>query len=288
MKILVLGAGITGTALAARLHEAGHGVSLLARGARLVALREHGVQLAAESSLEIRRVPVAIVDHPDEDYDLIAVCVRTHQVEPVLDSLVNVGGDVLFLLNWAAGPEPLGAVIGRERVFLGFATEAGILDGSIVRYRPSSPATRLVTMPFGEADGRITPRLRQIVAVFRSAGVNAKAESHVDAWLKTHAAFEVPLGQAVKAAGGLEALAADREALRAMVERMQANLRALPGTPVPRGFGLLTVLPVAVLVAVFRRFLRSPVAASLGTTDPASAAELDFLSEQLRASPPTA
>jgi 2-dehydropantoate 2-reductase len=39
----------------------------------------------------------------------------------------------------------------------------------------------------------------------------------MDAWLKTHAAFEVPLGQAVHAAGGLDALAGDADAIRDMI-----------------------------------------------------------------------
>jgi ketopantoate reductase len=39
MKLLVYGAGVTGSLLAARLHEAGQDVSLLARGERLAALR---------------------------------------------------------------------------------------------------------------------------------------------------------------------------------------------------------------------------------------------------------
>lgn len=43
MKVLIYVAGVIGSLLAARLHEAGHDVSLLARGERLGALRENGV-----------------------------------------------------------------------------------------------------------------------------------------------------------------------------------------------------------------------------------------------------
>jgi len=121
---------------------------------------------------------------------------------------------VLFALSWAAGPEPLGAVIGRERVLLSFPTAAGTMDGDVVRYRPASFMTRRVPMPAGEPDGRATPRLERIVRAFRTAGINAKAEPQMDAWLKTHAAFAVPLGQAVLAAGGPVALAADPGAVR--------------------------------------------------------------------------
>lgn len=286
MKLLVYGAGVLGSLFAARLFEAGHDVSLLARGERLAALRRHGVQLAEGYSPAVRRVPVPVVEHPAGGYDLIAVFVRTHQVDAVLDSLAGVEGDALFLLNWAGGAEPLGAVIGPERVLLGFGTAGGTMDGDVVRYRPAGFMTRRLPMPVGEPDGRNTPRLERVVRAFRAAGINAKAEPRMDAWLKTHAAFEVPLGQAVHAAGGTEALAGDPEAVRAMIRLMRQNLAAMATPPVPRGFVALQTLPEGLVVAVLRRFLRSPTVAhsGLSSTAPAATAELDRLAEQLRAS----
>src|ERR1700734_2912901 len=215
VKLLVYGAGVTGSLFSARLDEAGHDVSLLARGERLAALREHGVQLAEADSQAVRRVPVPVVEHPAGGYDLIAVFVRAHQADAVLESLAGLEADVLFALSWAAGPEPLGAVIGRERVLLSFPTDGGTMDGDVVRYRPADFMTRRVPMPVGEPDGRATPRLERIVRGFRTPGVNAKAEPQMDAWLKTHAAFAVPLGQAVLAAGGPGAPAARPGAGRA-------------------------------------------------------------------------
>jgi 2-dehydropantoate 2-reductase len=103
MRLLVYGAGVTGSLFSARLHESGHDISLLARGERLAALRQHGVQVAEGDSPAIRRVPVPVVEHPAGRYDLIAVFVRTHQVDAVLEPLAGLEGDVLFLLNWAPG-----------------------------------------------------------------------------------------------------------------------------------------------------------------------------------------
>ncbi|MES2171396.1 MAG: 2-dehydropantoate 2-reductase N-terminal domain-containing protein [Actinomycetota bacterium] len=282
-KILVYGAGVVGSIYAASLFEAGVDVALLARGERLAAVREHGVLLAAGDSPAVRRVPVPVVDHPDNGYDLILVFVRTHQMDAVLDSLAGLDGDVLFLLNWAAGADPLSSVIGRERVLLGFPAQGGTMDGEVVRYRPSSLLTRFVRVPVGLPDGGVTPRLERVVRTLRAVGINAKTESRMDAWLTTHAAFEVPLGQAVHAAGGLEQLASDPGAIREMVRRIRHNLGAMPTPPVPRAFTLLRTLPEAMLVSVFRRFLRSSVASPLGTTDAAAVAELDRLTEQLAA-----
>lgn len=285
MKLLVYGAGVLGSLFAARLHEAGHDVALLARGKRLAALRRHGMQLAEADSPAVRRVPVPVVEHTAGGYDLIAVFVRTHQVDAVLESLAGLEGDVLFLHNWAAGPEPLGAVIGHERVLLGFGTAAGTMDGDVVRYRATNFMTRRVAMPIGEPDGRTTPRLERIVQTFRTTGVNAKTEPKMDAWLKTHAAFEVPLGQAVHTAGGPVALADDPDAVRGMLRLMRQNLAAMPTPPAPRGFAALRSMPEGLLVATLRRFLRSPTAVHSGLSDasPATAAELARLAEQIRA-----
>ena len=104
----------------------------------------------------------------------------------------------------------------------------------------------------------------------------------MDAWLKTHAAFEVPLGQAVHAAGGPDALAGDPDAIRGMIQLMRRNLATMPTPPVPRAFALLHRVPEGILVPVFGRFLRSTAAAPLNTDSPAVSAELDRLDEQLR------
>ncbi|MEV6931427.1 2-dehydropantoate 2-reductase N-terminal domain-containing protein [Dactylosporangium sp. NPDC051485] len=284
MKLLVYGAGVNGSLLAVRLHEAGHDVSLLARGERLSALRHHGVQLAEGNSPTVRQVPVPAVEHPDDRYDLITVLVRTHQVDVVLESLAGVRGDVLFLLAWAAGAQPLGAAIGSERLLLGFPAYGGTMDGDVVRYRPPSRTTRLTPMPIGEPDGRTTPRLEGIVREFRTAGINAKSQPQMDAWLKTHAAVTVPLGQAVHAAGGPRALADNPDAIRHMIRLIRQNLATMPTPLVPRGFGALRAIPDALLVPVLRRFLRSPTAehSGLSNASPAETAELERLAEQLR------
>ncbi|MCU1513675.1 MAG: Ketopantoate reductase [Microbacteriaceae bacterium] len=283
MKVLVYGAGVIGTLFAARLHEAGNDVSLLARGERLASLQENGVQLAAGDSPIIEIVTVPVVESAADAYDLIVVQVRAHQMEAALESIAGVQGDVLFMLNWAAGPDYMAAAIGGERVLLGFPTEGGTMDGQVVRYRTSSVLARLVSMPIGEPDGRSTPRLERIVQSFRSAGINAKTEPRMDTWLKTHAAFELPLGRAVHTAGGPKLLARDPAAIRLMIQTMKHNLRSMPTPPVPRTFGALLILPEALLVPVFGRFLRSEAASPLSTDTPAVLAELDRLAEQVRA-----
>lgn len=184
----------------------------------------------------------------------------------------------------AAGAQPLGAVIGNERVLLGFPPTGGTMDGDVVRYRATDLMTRLLPMPIGEPGGRTTPRLERIVRALGTAGINAKAEPRMDAWLKTHAAFAVPLEQAVHAAGGPVALADDPDAVRGMIRLIRQHLAAMPTPPVPRGFVALQTLPEGLLAVVLRRFLRSSTAAhsGLNSASAASMAELERVAEQMR------
>lgn len=281
MKILVYGAGVVGTMFATRLHERGHEVSLLARGSRLAALREHGVLLAVGKSTSIRSVAVPLVASPEGSYDLILVLVRAHQVGEVLESIAGVEGDVLFLLNWAAGPGPLTAALG-DRVLLGFpAFGGGVMEGEIVRHRAPSSLDRLVVTPIGEPGGGSSPRVDAVVRMFRTAGIGAKAEPRMAAWLTTHAAFEVPLGQAARGAGGPRALADEPDRVRTMIRSIRQNLGDLDTAAVPRAFGVLRTMPEPVLVPLFRAFLRSSAAVPLNTDSAAAFGELDLLAEQL-------
>ncbi|MFJ2178817.1 hypothetical protein ACIOHE_38715 [Streptomyces sp. NPDC087851] len=78
-------------------------------------------------------------------------------------------------------------------------------------------------------------------------------------------------------------LADDPDAVRGMLHLMRRNLTAMETPPVPRAFAALRALPQGPLVALLRRFLKSPTAVHSGLNDPspATAAELERLAEQL-------
>ena len=69
MKFLFFGAGVLGSLYAAKLHEAGEDVTLLARGSRYEELQEHGVVLEEFTSKEQTATPVRLVDRmPEEEH----------------------------------------------------------------------------------------------------------------------------------------------------------------------------------------------------------------------------
>ena len=118
MRTLIIGAGVLGSFNAARLKEAGHDVTLLARGRRLAELREHGVVLEDFRTGRRTSTQVPLVDRlgPDDAYDLAIVIMRRNQILSVLPMLAQNHHipSVLFLGNNAAGPQDLIDALGRE------------------------------------------------------------------------------------------------------------------------------------------------------------------------------
>lgn len=146
MKILIYGAGVIGSVYAGFLHEAGHEVSILARGRRLDDIREHGVMLEAATSGQRIEAKVPAVEklEPDDAYDLILVVMQKGQVASVLPILAanSHTPTLAFLGNNAAGPEQLVDALGPERVLMGFPGFGGYFDGPVVRFASEQKETR--------------------------------------------------------------------------------------------------------------------------------------------------
>jgi ketopantoate reductase len=89
MRILVFGAGPLGSLLAARLHQGGLQVSLLARNQRLADLRKYGVVLKNWSTGEEEALQVPLVGslEADDDYGLILVVMRKNSALKILPIL---------------------------------------------------------------------------------------------------------------------------------------------------------------------------------------------------------
>jgi 2-dehydropantoate 2-reductase len=264
MNILVYGAGPLGSLFAVRLQEAGHKVSLLARGQRLADLRQHGVVLIEARSGRQSVTQVPLVEHLDsnEAYDLALVILRKNHVTetlPVLAANPNIP-TVLFLMNNAAGPEEMVNALGKERVMIGFPISAGYFEGYAVRYLGGSAQQKAV-IPIGEVDGLTRPRTQQVADALRSmAGYEVEIRKDMDAWLKTHVALLFPsLAPAFYAAGcDRQRLVNTRDLLVLGVRAIREGFRILRdhGVPItPARLRQFEWLPEPVLVAFLQRLL---------------------------------
>jgi len=266
MTILVYGAGVLGSVYAARLHDAGHAVSILARGQRLADLRAHGIVLddARTGARTTTRIPVVERLAPDDAYDLVLVLVRWSQVAAVLPALAanRRTPTVLFMVSNPVGPTAWVAALGRERVVLGFAGAGGSRDGQVVRYHVLPRWQQATTV--GELDGQVTPRLTAIVRAFAEAGFPVATSPRMAAWLTTHITWTLPMSTALYMAGGdIYRLARTRDALVLLVRAIRENFRVLRalGIPItPASLHVFDRLPEPLLIAVLRRLLDTPTA----------------------------
>jgi ketopantoate reductase len=291
MRILVYGAGVVGSFYAVQLHEAGHEVTLLARGQRLADIREYGVVLEDIDTGQQTATSVRVAEQlaPEDAYDLALVAMRKNQVQSVLPALAanQHTPSVLFLGNNAAGPDELATALGRERVLLGFGGVGGVRADHVVRYVAGKGRRRAAVLA-GELDGRSTPRLQQIVGAFAQAGVQVEVCPRIDAWLKSHIAFVGPLANALCGAGGDNyRLARTRDgvvlAIRGIHEGFRV-LRALGVPVIPLRLRLFMTIPEPILVPQAQRMLATP-AAEIGLAGHAQAArdEMLHLAEEFKA-----
>ena len=257
MKTLIFGAGPIGSLYGARLHQAGHDVTLLDRGERLEDLRNHGVVLedVISGRREAHRVPVVDELGEDDDYDLIIVAMRKNQAVKILGTLAanRRAHTVLFLMNNPAGPDELVDVLGADRVMMGFPTSGGFFEGHRVRYVDP----RRSPIPVGEVDGRVTERTRQVAALLESMpDKSVQIRTDMDAWLVTHlTALMANLGVYAAGLDG-QRFADTRDAVVLSVRAQREALAAQRGAGIPIRpvcFRALAWIPEPAVVALLRR-----------------------------------
>jgi ketopantoate reductase len=262
MKILIIGAGPLGSIFAVRLYQAGRDVSLLARGSRLEELRQHGVVLenSVTGQQESARVPLVESFGPSDDYDLVMVVMRKNQALELLPLLAanRRVPTYLFMMNNAAGQEPLIQALGKERVMAGFPLPGGERAGHVMRIMPVDEEHRY-TLPVGEVDARITERAEKVAQVLGSMrGYEVDLRTDIDDWLKCHVAVVGPgLGAALYAAGtDLKRLGRTPDALLLGIRAMKEALHGLEaaGIPlVPPRLKVFTLLPEPVVIALMQK-----------------------------------
>ncbi|CCK26622.1 2-dehydropantoate 2-reductase [Streptomyces davaonensis JCM 4913] len=94
MRYIIIGAGAVGGAIGGRLAGAGHEVVLVARGAHLAALREHGLRLTVPDGEYVHRLPA--VEDPAELGPL--------RPDDVLFLAVKTQDGAAALRTWGAAP----------------------------------------------------------------------------------------------------------------------------------------------------------------------------------------
>jgi 2-dehydropantoate 2-reductase len=259
-RILVIGAGVNGSAVASALYKAGIDVTVLARGTRYEQLRDEGIIIEDpfNNTRSITKVPVINSLAPQDFYDFILVIVRKNQVIDLLPVLAqNKSPNLVFMGNNLSGPEELVKALGKERVMMGSVYAAGRRVGDVIH----AIIIKTSASPFGEIDGTITPRLNQLINLLRVAGFKAKASFNIVDTQTTHAVGVALIGSLVMKHGGdVKDLARSKDDLMLFVKAWQEGYLVMHATGrqvIPSSEAYIGIIPDFVQVAVFRWLLNS-------------------------------
>lgn len=257
-RVAVLGAGVIGRVLAARLALGGIDVALIARGETLVHLREEGVRLRSEGSEQAVPVTIEPVEHPGPR-DLVFLCLRANALEQVLPTIEAMGEPIVVpLMHVGDRLSVLHEQFGIDRVVSTFPGLGGFLDEDGVVEWLALGAKQPTTV-----DGRAA-RADLVRTVLRHTGLPLASTPDMPSWMSTHVVFVAGMGAGLVAADGdPAALGRNTALLRACVQAVRSGLSALRARGVavqPRPIELLFLrMPTWFAVAYWRRALPGPV-----------------------------
>jgi 2-dehydropantoate 2-reductase len=196
MRFAILGSGAVGGYYGAKLAQAGHDVTFIARGAHLQAIRERGLEIrsAALGDLTVRA-------RAEEDtgkvgrVDTVIVAIKAYDnatALPLVTPMLGPETSVLTLQNGVDSVDELAACVGQEAV-IGGTTYIATALAAPGRIEQTGTHRRIV---FGEVFGplpRLSDRVRRIHDAFMGADIQSEAvaDGRVPIWEKF--IFLVPL-----------------------------------------------------------------------------------------------
>jgi 2-dehydropantoate 2-reductase len=203
-KVAIYGAGAIGGWLGAKLAAVGCTVGVVARGATLVALQQHGLQLVEAGGNST--LPVTAVAEPAAlgVQDLVIVAVKAPALAEVARHIAPLIGPDTVVLT-AMNGVPWWFFEGFGGVLAGTALLAVDPDGAIARAIPAARvigcvvhASCSVSAPgvirhhfgngliVGEPSGQKTPRVQALAALLQRAGFAATVSPQIqkDIWFK--------------------------------------------------------------------------------------------------------
>lgn len=250
MKICIFGAGAIGGYIGAMLARQGDAaVSLVARGAHLVAMQDKGLTLHHDGQVSVCH-PTCSDDPASmgvQDYVILAL--KAHSLPAIVDHLAPLLGPKTAVVTaqngipWWYFYKHGGPLDGRQleavdpggRLWQSIGPERAI--GSVVWQAAELTAPGVVQLGFGkrlslgEPDGRSSPRIEALSRVFEAAGIEAPIRSGLrdELWMKLwgNLSFNPVSVLTEGTLAGLARMPESRRVIAAMMEEAQAVGEAL-------------------------------------------------------------
>ncbi len=198
MKIAIVGTGAMGSVYAALFASAGHEVWAIDRWREHVdAMRARGLTVEGASGERTVRLNATTEPRDAGPCDLVVLATKAMHVAQAAASispLLKSETPVLSIQNGLGGPETAASTLGKERVMVGVVGGFGAsMRGPAHAHHNGMELVRL-----GEFGGPVTPRLKAVEELWRSAGFRVKLFDDIDqlVWEKLlcNCAYSGPCG----------------------------------------------------------------------------------------------
>jgi 2-dehydropantoate 2-reductase len=202
MRFVIYGAGAIGGVVGGRLFEAGHDVTLVARGAHEQALRDEGLRLASASG--VATLPVPVVAHPADaglrDGDVVVLAMKSQDTADAVATLAASGAPPGIAVACAQNG------VENERVLLRWFADVYAINvmcpathlepGVVVAH--SSPVSGIFDL--GRFPSGTDETAEAIAAAFRESTFASEARADIMRW--KYRKLVLNLGNAVDAVCG--------------------------------------------------------------------------------------
>jgi len=193
MKFAIMATGGVGGYFGARLSDAGHDVTFIARGAHEQAIEANGLRIASALGDIHLKTPIVTDDPADVGpVDVVIFAVKLWDTLTSAETCKPLVGPDTMVVPFQNGVESMPTlmeILGTDRVIGGIAQIASVISepGAILH---TSPFARL---RFGEPDGSRSQRCVNFLNALQDAGVEAELTQHIDRVIWEKFAFLVAL-----------------------------------------------------------------------------------------------
>lgn len=198
----MVGSGAVGSYYGGRLAKAGHDVRFLLRSDYQV-VKESGLRVESiDGDFTLAEVACAQTAGEIGPVDVVLVAWKAtanKHAEEVISPLLHDGTVILTLQNGLGNIEHLGGLFGRERI-LGAMCFVCInrIEAGLIRHTGGG----MISM--GEAQGGITPRLRELAGSFEGAGVSCQVAGNFQEVQWRKLVWNIPFNGLCITEGGID------------------------------------------------------------------------------------
>lgn len=243
MRILIIGAGVTGSIYASYLINSKEKlekklkqtveIKILARNDTYKRIKENGLKIKhhTQQIITIDRIPVISELESNDRYDYVLIFLRKKNIKEILPGLSSNGSaNFVFLGNNGTGILDYKKSVPPKKIILGFPGVSGSKEQDFIfSIHKNKPVVTI-----GGANNKNKKPVKMLKQILSTAGINVEMSNNMDSWLKYHISLITPLAGAIYLDGGNNvSLSRNKNALKVMVKARREGYSALRNLKYP-------------------------------------------------------